>query len=103
VEGSLWQAVASLATVPALDGWPPTACCGLRIPAGLEPADGYDLIPGPDSDCEGAGAAEEDGVGGIVRPLQGRNDAATLHPDKEDMEGGPQGAPVAAGNPSFAC
>ncbi len=56
-----------------LDGRLPTAWCGVRIPAGLEPNDGYDLIPGPDSDCEGAGAAEEDGVGGIVGPLQGRN------------------------------
>ncbi len=67
----------------AIAGWSTADCwCGLHIPAGLEPADGYDLIPGPDSNCEGAGAAEEDGVGGIIEPLQGRKDAATLHPDK---------------------
>jgi hypothetical protein len=40
----------------------------------------------PDSDGEGAGAAMQDGKGAIVGPLQGRYDAAAVHPDERDME-----------------
>jgi hypothetical protein len=46
-----------------------TALCGVRIRAELEPADEDDLIPGPDSDGEGAGAVAKSSVGAIVGPI----------------------------------
>jgi hypothetical protein len=36
---------------------------GICIRAGLEPANGEDLVPGPDLDGEGAEAAPQDGIG----------------------------------------
>jgi hypothetical protein len=44
---------------------------GVRSCASLEAADGDDLVPGPDSDGEGAGSAVQDGVGAIVERLKG--------------------------------
>jgi hypothetical protein len=66
-----------------------TACCGVRVRAWLELADEDDLVPGPNSDGEGAGAVAKRGIGAVVGPLQGGNDAATVHPD----EGGAEGVP----------
>ncbi len=43
---------------------------GIRGRASLEAADGDDLLPGPDSDGEGAGTAAQDGLGAIAEPLQ---------------------------------
>jgi hypothetical protein len=50
--------------------------------AALEVADGDDLIPGPDSDGEGAGSAAQDGIGAIVEQLKGWNDASMADPDE---------------------
>jgi hypothetical protein len=50
--------------------------------AGLEAADGDDLVLGPDSDGEGAGPAAQDGVGAVVEPLKGWDDAAPMDPDE---------------------
>jgi hypothetical protein len=50
--------------------------------AGLEAADGDDLVPGPDSDGEGAGPAAQDSVGAVVEQLKGWDDAAPTDPDE---------------------
>jgi hypothetical protein len=60
--GPPWQVVAAFATMPALVSRPQTVWFGLRVPAGLEPADGDDLVPGPDSDGEGVGAESHDSL-----------------------------------------
>jgi hypothetical protein len=59
-----------------------TAKFRVRVCAGLEPADGEDLVPGPSSDGEGAGAAWQDGVWAVVGLLQGWEDAVAVHPDE---------------------
>jgi hypothetical protein len=53
-----------------------------RSHAGLEAADGDELVPGPDSDGEGAGSAAQNGVGAVVEQLERWNDAATMNPDE---------------------
>jgi hypothetical protein len=55
---------------------------GVRSRTSLEMADGDDLVPGPDSDGEGAGPAAEDGVGAVVERLKGWDDAAPTDPDE---------------------
>jgi hypothetical protein len=55
---------------------------GVRGRASLEAADADNLVPGPDSDGEGAGSAVQDGVGAIIERLKGRDDAAPMDPDK---------------------
>jgi hypothetical protein len=50
--------------------------------ASLEAADGDNLVPGPDSDGEGAGSAAQDGVGAVVERLKGWDDAAQTDPDE---------------------
>ncbi len=55
---------------------------GVRGRAGLEAADGDDLVPGPDSDGEGAGPTAQDGVGAVVERLKGWDDAAPTDPDE---------------------
>ncbi len=40
---------------------------GVRGGAGLQAADGDDLLSGPDLEREGAAAAAEDGVGAVVQ------------------------------------
>ncbi len=50
--------------------------------ASLEAADGDDLVPGPDSDSEGAGPAAQDSVGAVVERLTGWDDAAPTDPDE---------------------
>jgi hypothetical protein len=55
---------------------------GVRGRASLEAADGDDLVPGPDSDGEGAGPAAQDGVGAVVERLKGWDDAAPTGPDE---------------------
>ncbi len=47
----------------------------------LEVADGYNLVPVPDSDSEGAGSAAQDGVWAVVERLKGWDDAAPTDPD----------------------
>ncbi len=54
----------------------------VRGPASLEAADSDDLVPGPDSDGEGAGSTAQDGVGAIVERLKGWDDAAPTDPDE---------------------
>jgi hypothetical protein len=44
---------------------------GVRSRASLEAAEGDDLVPGPDSDGEGAGSAAQDSVGAVVEQLKG--------------------------------
>ncbi len=63
-----------------------TAWFGIRIRAGLESAERNDLVPGPDSDGEGEGAVAQDGLGAVVGPLQGQDDAAAVHPDEVGAE-----------------
>ncbi len=50
--------------------------------ASLEAADGDHLIPRPNSDGEGAGAAKQDHVVAVVERLKGWNQAAPTDPDK---------------------
>jgi hypothetical protein len=45
-------------------------------------ADCNHLVPRPDSDGEGAGAAAENRVGAVVEQLKGWNDAALTDPDE---------------------
>ncbi len=54
--------------------WHPLPC--------LKAADGDYLVPRPDSNGEGAGAAAQDCVGGVVERLKGWNQAASTDPDK---------------------
>jgi hypothetical protein len=58
-----------------------TAWFGVRVHTGFELADGDDLIPGHDSDGEGAGPAAQDDVGAVVGALQGWDDTAAAYPD----------------------
>jgi hypothetical protein len=58
----------------------------LPLCAGLELAEGDNLVPGPDSDDEGVGAAVQDGIGTIIGPLQGYDDAAAVNPDEGGTE-----------------
>ncbi len=60
--GPPWQLVAAFTTMPALVSRLRTVWFGLRVPAGLEPADRDDLVPGPDSDGEEVRAALHEGV-----------------------------------------
>jgi hypothetical protein len=55
--------------------------------AGLEGADGDDLVLGPDSDGEGAGSAAQNGIGAIVERLERWDDAAMMDPDEGGREG----------------
>jgi hypothetical protein len=55
---------------------------GVRGRAGLEAADGYDLVRGPDSEDEGAGSAAQDGIGAVVERLKGWDDTAPMDPDE---------------------
>jgi hypothetical protein len=55
---------------------------GVRGRAGLEAADGDDLVPGLDSDGEGAGPAAQDSVGAVVEWLKGWADAAPTDPEE---------------------
>jgi hypothetical protein len=64
-----------------------------RLSTGLPPAadyiglaDVYDLLPGPDSDGEGAGPAAQNGIGAIVEHLERSDDAAVMDPDEEGGE-----------------
>jgi hypothetical protein len=66
-----------------------TAWLGICVHAGLEPAHGDNLVSGPDSDGEGAGAAVQDSIGAVVGLLQRWDDATMVHPD----EGGVQEVP----------
>ncbi len=55
---------------------------GVRGRASLEVADGDNLVPGPDSDGEGAGPAAQDGLGAVIEHLKGWDDAAPMDPDE---------------------
>jgi hypothetical protein len=47
-----------------------------NLTAGLETADGDDLVPRPDPDGEGAGSTPQNGVGAAVGAVERRDDAA---------------------------
>ncbi len=55
---------------------------GVRGCAGLKAADGDHLVPRPNSDGEGAGAAAQNRVGAVVEQLKGWNQAASMDPDE---------------------
>ncbi len=55
---------------------------GIRGAARLQAADGDDLLSGPDLECEGAGAAADNGVGAVVQRMQRRRGAAAADPDQ---------------------
>ncbi len=55
---------------------------GVRGCTSLEAADGDDLVPGPDSDGEGAEPASQDGIGAVVERLKGWDDAAPTDLDE---------------------
>jgi hypothetical protein len=59
-----------------------TSKLGVRGLAGLEGADGIDLVPGPNSDGEGVRSAAQNGVGAVVEWLKGWNDATMTDPDE---------------------
>jgi hypothetical protein len=63
--GGSASAVWALARRSAAAAW--AAGRGVRGGAGLQAADGDDLLSGPDLECEGAAAAAEDGVGAVVQ------------------------------------
>jgi hypothetical protein len=50
--------------------------------ASLQGADGNHLVPRPDSDGEGAGAAAQDCIGAVVEQLKGWNQATPTDPDE---------------------
>jgi hypothetical protein len=58
------------------------ARCGICGRASLEAANDNHLIPRPDSDVEGAGAAAQDRVGATIEWLKGWNQAAPMDPDE---------------------
>ncbi len=60
----------------------PTARFGISVCAGFELADIDGLIPGPDSDGEGASPAVQDNEEAILGVLQGRDDTAMVHLDE---------------------
>ncbi len=66
--------------------WPVAATRAARLSirsrAELEVADGDDLVPGPNSDGEGAGSAAQNGVGAVIERLKGWNDEVTMDPDE---------------------
>jgi hypothetical protein len=70
---------------------------GVRSHASLKAADGNHLVPRPDSDGEGAGAAAQNRVGAVVERLKGWNQAALTDPDEG---GGEQPGWQLAGQPS---
>jgi hypothetical protein len=55
---------------------------GVRGRASLEVAVGDNLIPGTNSDGEGARSTVQDGVGAVVERLKGWDDAALMDPDE---------------------
>ncbi len=55
---------------------------GVRGRTSLKAADGNHLVPRPDSDGEGVGAAVQDRVGAVVEQLKGWNQAASTDPDE---------------------
>ncbi len=55
---------------------------GVHGRASLEAADGDDLVPGPNSNCEGVGSAVQKGVGAVVERLKGWDDAAPTDTDE---------------------
>jgi hypothetical protein len=59
---------------------------GSAICAGLQMAGGDDLVLRPDSEGEGAWTVAKHDVQAIVGPLERRNRAAAVHPDKEGSE-----------------
>ncbi len=61
---------------------PRAARRGVCCHAGLKAADGDHLVPQPDSDGEGAGAAAQDCVGAVVERLKVWNPAAPTDPDE---------------------
>ncbi len=63
-----------------------TAWLSIRVRAGLESADRDDLVPGSDLDSEGAWAVAQDNIGAVIGLLQGREDAAVMHPDEGSAE-----------------
>ncbi len=63
-----------------------TARCGFCFRAGLEVADGDDLVPLPDPDGEGAGSPPHNGVGAVIGAVERRDNTAATQPD----EGGAQ-------------
>jgi hypothetical protein len=54
--------------------------------AGLQAADGDDLLLGPDLQREGAAAAGDDSVGAVVQLPQRRHGAAAADPDQPGVE-----------------
>jgi hypothetical protein len=54
---------------------------GARGGASLEVGDADDLVPGLDSDGEGAGPAVQDGVGAVVEWLKKWDDTAPTEPE----------------------
>jgi hypothetical protein len=59
---------------------------GVRGCASLEAADGYHLVPRPDSEGEGAGATAQGCEGAVVERLKGWNQAAPTDLDKGGRE-----------------
>jgi hypothetical protein len=59
-----------------------TTRLGVRSRAGLEAADGDDLVQGPDSDGKGAGSTAQNSVGAVVEQLERWDDAVMTDPDE---------------------
>ena len=78
--GGSASAVWAVARRSAAAAW--AAGRGVRGSAGLQAADGDDLLSGPDLECEGAGAAAENGVGAVIQRMQRRRGAAAADPDQ---------------------
>ncbi len=54
----------------------------VRLRAGLEAADGDNLIQGPNTHGEGAGSPAENSEGAVVEGLERRDGAVALDPDE---------------------
>jgi hypothetical protein len=59
---------------------------GICIRAGLQAADGDDLVPQLDSDGEGAGSPAKDGIGAVVRALERGDNVTLVQPYKGGTE-----------------
>ncbi len=55
---------------------------GFRGCVSFEAADGDDIVPGPDSDGEGARSAAQNAIGAIIERLEGWDDAAEMNPEE---------------------
>jgi hypothetical protein len=77
-----WWQPDPLGACPAVSRSIATARCGVRFCAGLEVADGDNLVPRPNPDGEGVGSMPQEGVGAVVGAVERWDDASAVQPNK---------------------